>query len=155
MINIHIYGLDQFLVGDLSKEITPLLAKLYEVSEDEINFIVSNNMVFHNGVEQTSWRTIIKVEAPEELEKVQKQASDILLHCLDEISIHVELLFIYFCRHDHFEKINPDYPKYLTEENTVNIDTEYDENMEEGEGDDEIYTGDIFEDCKCGHNHNH
>ena len=56
----------------------------------------------------------------------------------------------------HFLKLNPDYPKYLTEENTVNIESEYDENMQEGEGDDEIYTGDIFEECDCGkHHHEH
>lgn len=156
MINIYVYGLDQFLVGDLSKEVTPLLAKLFEVEEDDINFIATNNMVFHNGVEQTSWRTLIKVEAPEETEKVQKQASELLLHCLDEIAIHVEVIFTYYCRHDNFLKLNPDYPKYLTEENTVNIeDSEYNEDMQEGEGDDQIYTGDIFEECDCGHKHNH
>lgn len=154
MINVFIYGLDQFLVGDLSTEVTPLLAKLYEVSEDDVNFIATNNMVFHKGVEQTSWRTLIRVEAPEECEKVQKQASEVLIHCLDEIAIHVEVVFTYYCRHDRFVKINPDYPNYLTEENTVNIDTEYDENMKEGDGDDEIYTGDIFEECNCDH-HKH
>ena len=39
MITITIYGLDQFVVGRLSREMTPNLAKLYEVSEDEILFV--------------------------------------------------------------------------------------------------------------------
>lgn len=154
MINIFVYGVDQFLVGDLSKEITPLLSKLYEVEEDDINFIAPNNMVFHKGVEQTSWKGLIKVEAPEELERVQKQASELLLHCLDEVCINMEVIFAYYCRHDRFVKYNEKYPKYLTEENTVNIDTEYDENMTEGDRDDEIFTGDIFAEADK-HHHEH
>ena len=59
MITVFIYGLDQFVVGRLSREMTPNLAKLYEVSEDEIIFVAPENMVFHKGVEQTSWNIII------------------------------------------------------------------------------------------------
>ena len=47
MITIEIYGLDQFVVGQLSKDMTHNLADLYEVSEDDINFIAPNNMVFY------------------------------------------------------------------------------------------------------------
>ena len=64
MITITIYGLDQFVVGRLSREMTPNLAKLYELSEDEILFVAPENMVFHKGVEQTSWNIIIHVHAP-------------------------------------------------------------------------------------------
>ena len=53
MINIYVYGLDQFVVGDISRELTSSLAKLYEVEEDEINFVAPHDMVFHKGVEQT------------------------------------------------------------------------------------------------------
>ena len=48
MITITILGLDQYIVGRLSRELTSNLAKIYEVSEDDINFIAPNNMVFHN-----------------------------------------------------------------------------------------------------------
>ena len=41
--------------------------------------------------------------------------------------------------------MNPDYPLFLEDQNIVNLEEEYHEDMEEGEGDDEIYTGDIFE----------
>ena len=79
MINIFIYGLDQFVVGDVSRELTSLVAKLYEVEEDEVNFIAPNDMVFHNGVEQTSWRVIVEVRAPEEFDKFQNAAKDLIM----------------------------------------------------------------------------
>ena len=53
MVTINIYGLDQFVVGELSGRITKDLAKIYEMDPDEIHFISSNNMVFHEGNEQT------------------------------------------------------------------------------------------------------
>lgn len=143
MINIFVYGLDQFVVGDVSRELTPLVAKLYEVEEDEVNFIAPNDMVFHNGVEQTSWRVIMEVRAPEEFDKFQNQAKDLLMHYISGVAVHVEVTFIYYGYHDHFVKLNPEYPRYLTEEDREE-DEVYSEEMEEGEEDDQIYTGDMF-----------
>ena len=51
MITLIVYGLDQFVVGDLSRDMTPGLAKLYEVDEENIVFIAPQNMVFHKGVD--------------------------------------------------------------------------------------------------------
>ena len=147
MINIFVYGLDQFVVGDVSRELTPLVAKLYEVEEDEVNFIAPNDMVFHNGVEQTSWRVIMEVRAPEEFDKFQNQAKDLLMHFISGVAVHVEVTFIYYGYHDHFVKLNPEYPHYLTEEDREE-DEVYSEEMEEGEEDDQIYTGDIFKDLE-------
>ena len=143
MINIFVYGLDQFVVGDVSRDLTPLVAKLYEVEEDEVNFVAPNDMVFHNGVEQTSWRVIIEVRAPEEFDKFQNQAKDLLMHFISGVAVHVEVTFIYYGYHDHFVKYNPEYPRYLTEEDRQEDET-YSEEMEEGEEDDQIYTGDMF-----------
>lgn len=144
MINIFVYGLDQFVVGDISRDLTPLVARLYEVEEDEVNFIAPNDMVFHNGVEQTSWRVIIEVRAPEEFDKFQNQAKDLIMHFISGVAVHVEVTFIYYGYHDHFVKLNPEYPHYLTEEDREE-DEVYSEEMEEGEDEGQIYTGDIFE----------
>lgn len=150
MVNVYVYGIDQFVVGEISKELTPLLANVYETKEEEVNFIAPDSMVFHKGVEQTSWKAIIKVDAPEEMERVQKQVFDLLSHTIKEIAIHVQVEFTYHCRHDVFEYKNESYPSYLTEENQVDLqEQEYDEDIQEGEGDDEIYTGDIFEEHDC------
>ena len=172
MVNIYVYGLDQFVVGDVSFELTKALAKLYEMSEDDINFVAPNDMVFHKGVEQTSWRVIVEVKAPEELEKLQVQAKEVIFHYLMEIAIHIEVTFFYYCRHDHFIQYNEAYPKYLEEHEHLEVEDEYEGEYVEGEGEDEIYTGDIFanveelknkhheeddecddEECSCHHHH--
>ena len=145
MITITIYGLDQFVVGNLSRELTPLVAKLYEVDEDEVNFIAPQAMVFHKGTEQTSWNILIRVNAPKKVSVLQDQMAELMLHGIGEVAIHVNVEFTYYSQDDRYTKINPSYPRDMSEENLVGIDDEYPEDIEEGEGDDELYTGDIFE----------
>ena len=145
MIVVNIYGLDQFVVGDLSVALGKDLAKLYEVDEDEINFIASNNMVFHKGAEQTSWRVIVEVDVPRKLEVLQPQARDIIVHHISQVAIHVEIRFEYYLSDHHYLHVNEQYPLYLEEQPSVEVETEYPDDIEEGEGEDEIYTGDIFE----------
>ena len=145
MITITIYGLDQFVVGNLSRELTPLVAKLYEVEEDEVNFIAPQAMVFHKGTEQTSWNILIKVNAPKKVTVLQDQMAELMLHGIGEVAIHVHVEFTYYSQDDRYTKINPSYPRYISDENLVDVDDEYPEDIEEGEGDDELYTGDIFE----------
>ena len=148
MIIVFVYGLDQFLVGDLSVQLGKDLAKLYEVDEDDINFVAPNTMVFHKRAEQTSWRVIVEVSVPKKLEVLQEQAIQVIVHHIKQIAIHVEILFKYYLSDHHHLEINDDYPLYLEEQPDVEIDTEYPDDIEEGEGEDEIYTGDIFEGLK-------
>ncbi len=148
MVTINIYGLDQFVVGELSGRITKDLAKIYEMDPDEIHFISSNNMVFHEGNEQTSWRVFVEVNAPMKVEVLEEYVVKLLEHYICEVAIHVEIIFKYFSV-DHYHKhINEDYPLFLEDKNLVNFDENYSEDMEEGEGEDEIFTGDIFEGIK-------
>ena len=144
MITITMYGLDQFVVGNLSRELTPLVAKLYEVSEDEVSFIAPQAMVFHKGTEQTSWNILIQVNAPKKVSVLQDQMAELMLHGIGEVAIHVAVEFTYYLQDDRYTKINPSYPRFISDENLVGIDDEYPEDIEEGEEDDEIYTGDIF-----------
>ena len=145
MITVNIYGLDQFVVGDVSIPLSKNLAKIYEVSEDDINFISSNNMVFHAGVEQTSWRVIVELNVPKKLEVLQDQALQVINHYLSEVAINIETFFHYYSSGHHALHVNKDYPLYLEEQKEIEYETEYSEELEEGEGEDEIYTGDIFE----------
>lgn len=145
MITITFYGLDQFVVGNLSRELTPLVAKLYEVSEDEVIFIAPDALVFHKGTEQTSWNILIKVNAPKKVSVLQEQMAQLMLHGIGEVAIHVTVEFTYYSQDDRYQKINPDYPRFITEENLVGIDDEEIEDREEGDEDDQIFTGDIFE----------
>ena len=145
MVTINIYGLDQFVVGELSARISRDIAKLYEMDEDEIHFISTNNMVFHEGNEQTSWRVFVEVTAPKKVEVLQEQMFMLLKHHISEVAIHLDVLFKYYSVDHHLNSRNNEYPLFLEDKNLVNFDEEYNEDMEEGEGDDEIYTGDIFE----------
>ncbi len=145
MVTINIYGLDQFVVGELSARISKDIAKLYEMDEDEIHFISTNNMVFHEGNEQTSWRVFVEVTAPKKVEVLQEQMFMLLKHHISEVAIHLDVLFKYYSVDHHLNSRNNEYPLFLEDKNLVNFDEEYTEDMEEGEGEDEIYTGDIFE----------
>lgn len=145
MISVFVYGLDQFLVGDLSASMGKDLAKVYEVDEDDVNFVAPNSMVFHNHAEQTSWRVIVEVNVPKKLEVLQEQAQRVIIHHIKQIAIHVEIIFKYYLSDHHHLEINDDYPLYLEEQPEVEIETDYPDDIEEGEGEDEIYTGDIFE----------
>lgn len=148
MITITINGLDQFVVGQLSRELTPLVAKLYEVEEDEVNFIAPSSLVFHKGTEQTSWNILIQVLAPKKVSVLQDQMAELMLHGIGEVAIHKTVIFTYYSQDDRYQLINDDYPRYLSEENLVGVDEEFPENLEEGEEDDQIYTEDIFSGLK-------
>ena len=146
MISLTVYGLDQFVVGKLSREMTSALADLYEVDKEEILFIAPENMIFHNGVEQTSWNALVKVDAPKKVSVLQEDAARLIMNLVKGPTIHVQVVFNYFSQDNFYENLNEDYPRYIENENLVNFDEEYDENLEEGEGDDQIFTGDIFKD---------
>ena len=147
MITVTIYGLDQFVVGRLSREMTSALADIYECDKEEIIFIAPESMVFHNGVEQTSWNTVVKVDAPKKVAVLQDDVAKIIMQFIKGLSINVQVVFSYFSQDNFYEQLNADYPRYIENENIVNFEEErYDEDIEEGEGDDQIFTGDIFKD---------
>lgn len=151
MITIIIHGLDQFIVGQLSKVMSLPLANLYEIGENEINFIAPESMVFHDGVEQTSWRAIITVKAPKKTEVIQKMVAEYLIAMIKDVAVHIEIVFTYFSADNLVEHINKEYPLFITEENIVSIEDEYEEHDEEdveierGDDGEELFVGDIFE----------
>ena len=89
---------------------------------------------------------------------------------LKDFSINLQVEFYYYHKHHHYEHINEEYPRFIKEDNIVNVEDEYDE-------DSELYEGNIFEgfeqqleeaaklrekqheeehhdhDCECGHGH--
>lgn len=137
MIIITVYGLDQYTVGHYSKYHTENLAQLFETTPENIAFVASDEYVFHNGVEQTSWQALVKVEAPEKYEVLEDKAAMYLVRTLKEFSIHVRIVFDYFHSHHEHEFVNKDYPRYIKDDNLVNV--------EESDEDEELYEGNIFE----------
>ena len=137
MIIITVYGLDQYTVGHYSKNHTENLAQLFETKPENIAFVATDDYVFHGGVEQTSWQALVKVEAPEKYEILEDKAATYLLKTMNEFSIHVRVVFDYFHSHHEHEFVNKDYPRYIKDDNLVNV--------EESDEDEELYEGNIFE----------
>ena len=146
MITVIIYGLDQFVVGRLSREMTPNLAKLYELSEDEILFVAPNDMIFHKGVEQTSWNIIVHVHAPKKASVLQDQVAKLILESIGDVAINKILEFYYYSEDNRYCKFNESYPRFISADILIDVAEEDYEDKEEGEGDDDIFTGDIFQD---------
>ena len=143
MITIQILGLDQYVVGHYSKDTTANIANLLETNEEEINFYSPyESLLFHNGVEQTSWNTLVYVKLPKKYEIFEHKLADYLIETLKDFTINVEINFEYIDEGKTYLFINHDYPRFLTEENIHDGEENEDENGEHEE-----------HECSCGHHH--
>ncbi|NLB49043.1 MAG: hypothetical protein GX813_04330 [Erysipelotrichia bacterium] len=124
------------------------MAKLYGVKNDAINFVAPENMVFHLGVEQTSWNIIVHVYAPKKVSARQEQVAKLIFKEIGEIAINKTVEFYYYSQGDRYVELNDDYPRFISEANLVKCESAQYEGKSEGENDDEIFTGDIFETLK-------
>ena len=140
MITISILGLDQYVVGHYSADHTAKLAKLFETTSDHIYFYAPESFLFHDGVEQTSWNTLVRVNAPAKFRKLQDVVAKYLLNTMSDITIHCAVEFSYYQEGDRYEKINKDYPRFITDANIVAVDDE----AEESDDPDELYEGNVF-----------
>lgn len=159
MITISVLGLDQYIVGHYSKEHTANLASLFETTDDNISFYAPNAMVFHNGVEQTSWNTIVIVKAPHQFKPFENKVASYLLSTIspddNPFSINCSVEFEYYDEGTRYEKYNETYPRFITFENVVEPD--YGEEDDDCDCDprdhaeldyndeNQIYLGDTFE----------
>lgn len=165
MVTISVLGLDQYVVGHYSKENTANLASLFEIDENELNFYAPESMVFHEGVEQTSWNTIVIVHAPKRCQAVESKVADYVIRTLSEFTINLEVNFDYFDEARHYEHINSAYPRFIDENSVVNVegtageDADLDDSDEDDEepdprdradldpnDPDQLYLGDVFKD---------
>ena len=144
MITISILGLDQYIVGRLSRDLTTNIAKLYELDEDQVVFVAPSNMIFHKGVEQTSWNVIVRVNAPMKVQVLQDEMANLLSLGLSEVAINLVIEFTYYSQDNRYEKLHPDYPRYIAENNLSDLDIELPD-YEDIDTED-VYDGDVFED---------
>lgn len=140
MITISLIGLDQYAAATYSKENTKKLADLFEVSTNDIFFYAPNSFYYHDGVDQTSWNTLVRVHAPEQVRGLQSKVADYLTKTLMAMSINIAIEFSYFDSKSRHEYFNREYPRFITEANAVVVDEEH----EEDEDEEEIYDGNVF-----------
>jgi hypothetical protein len=122
MITISVLGLDQYVVGHYSKDNTANFASLFETEESEINFVASEAVVLHKGVEQTSWNALVIVRAPRRVEAVESKVADYLIKTLSEFTINLEVNFEYYDEGRHYEHVNAAYPRFIDETNSVAVE---------------------------------
>ena len=140
MIYIKFVGLDQYIVGRISRDYTDKIANLYEVNESEVNFISPSCMIFHKGVEQTSWHVLVNVLAPKKVSVLQDQASEVIKAAFKNVTINLDIIFSYYSEDDYENSRNDEYPRYIAENNLVDDEFEY----EDIDDEEEIFDGDIF-----------
>ena len=139
MITITVLGLEDNSVGHYSRYHTKDLANLYEVDESEISFFSAEGTMIHNGVEQTSWNVILRVNAPDKYEILEERIADFLLKTFKDFAINIAVEFSYYYEDRRYVHINDAYPRFIKDDNTVNVESD---ELEDGE---ELYEGNIFE----------
>ena len=160
MITIEIIGLDHFVVGQYSREHLDNLAQLFETEAGAINFVSTENVLLHNGVEQTSWNALVHIKAAAKFEPFEKAVAEYLMTTLKTFAINVVVEFFYYHNHSHYESIHPTYPRYIEVSQVKDITFEEEEHDhchedEEAEAHDDaeldpqdeaqIYLGNAFE----------
>ena len=64
MITVELLGIDSYLAQDLCKDVHEGLANMYETKAEDILFFAPESFLIYKGLEQTSYRLNIVVEAP-------------------------------------------------------------------------------------------
>lgn len=144
MITISIIGLDPYLVRQISKEMSPKIADIYETSIDNVNFYSPECLYIHNGVEQNTWNVLVKVNAPMKVKVMEKDAVKILHEYIKDACVNMSIEFYYYSQDNRYEFIDKEHPRFMTEENSF-VEVESEEELAEGETGEEPYLGDIFE----------
>jgi len=139
MITISVMGLDPFICEHYSAAIHKRLPQLFGCAADELIVYAPESFLFHNGVDQTSWHTIVHVHAPSKYREKQARVAAYILRSLKDHIVHGAVEFYYFEEGDRYEAFDETYPRFVTAANEVALD----EPEEEAK---DVYLGDVFAD---------
>lgn len=134
MINIVLKGVDEFLGADVEKVLLPKVAKVLQVSMDEVLLTCMHSMIYHGGLDQTSFHMIVTFEMEEKYRKFEKELIKCVFEVSKNFSVHSHVNFLYLTPTS--SNIDEEYPLYVTESNRVII--------EDDENEEEVYTGNMF-----------
>ena len=144
MVFVEIFGIDPYMLRQVSRDLTPKLAKICETDENSISFYAPEGLLVHNGVEQNAWNITIKVFMNYKYQIHRKEIIDLLVSSFSKIAIHITVAFTYHQKEEVYGFVNSDYPLFLTENNIVDED---DEEFEDDDVDDlnDVFSGNAFE----------
>ncbi len=167
MITIEVIGMNHYMLGDYSHMHTRAIANLFEVDESEVYFYSGDLKLFHDGVDQTSWHTLIRVHAPKKYEPFEKNVAKYLLDTMTDYILNAHVEFNYFDEKHTYDKLNHDYAPFFPREEDDDQEEDYEE--DEDFSDEELFEGNAFEGfkeklkekqnnhaekmCECGHQH--
>ncbi len=149
MITVSLLGMDYYQAIDVTKKIHSKLVEIYRCKDEDLVFFAPESFIIHDGIEQTSFRLNIKVEAPEMYMDRESEVREALFDSLKDVAIHFRLLFTYFDPEHEYLKIDDTYPEYMTENNVVKAEDSHDHEEEDddqsySEEYEEPYMGDII-----------
>lgn len=147
MIIVSLLGMDSYQAIQVSKRLHKRLVEVYHIDDSQLMFYAPESFLIHDGIEQTSFRLDVKVEASEQYEDKEREARDVLFEGLKDVAVHIRVLFSYFKSENEYMYIDETYPEFMNDSNTVKAEVEEDEEDEERDYEeeyDEPYMGDII-----------
>jgi hypothetical protein len=138
-MHIEIFGLDKYVVATLSEQLHEPLIKLTKVNEKDLFFSVFESMIFHQGVDQNAWHTIIRIFLVETDMKYQEEMKTLFIEALKDQTIHLHFEFYPQSKQNIHHVIREDYPLFVAESNAVKIEEELTPSTQD------IFHGNVFE----------
>ena len=136
MVNIVLKGVDEFLGSHVDEVISPQVAKILNINQDEVILTCLHSIIYHQGVDQTSYHMIVNLELSEKYRPFEEKLAEYILSISKNFAVHCQVSFSY-CENKIYSRIDEDYPLYVTNSNEVVIEENEDEN-------EEVYLGDMF-----------
>jgi hypothetical protein len=122
-MNIDFFGLDMYIVSELSPMIENRIATLLKLNKDDIIVTATEATLLHQGVDQNAWQTIIRFRLLRTLQPLQKTIADEVYKIIKPHTIHVSMTFEYMETFHEVNYIAKDYPRFVTETNQVDMVT--------------------------------
>jgi hypothetical protein len=138
-MHIEIFGLDKYVVATLSEQLHEPLIKLTKVNEKDLFFSVFESMIFHQGVDQNAWHTIIRIFLVESDMKYQEEMKTLFIEALKDQTIHLHFEFYPQSKQNIHHVIREDYPLFVAESNAVKNEEELTPPTQD------IFHGNVFE----------
>lgn len=120
-MNIDFYGLDMYIVSELSVDIEKKLASLLKIKIEDIIISATEATLFHQGVDQNAWNTVIKIKLLKSLQPLQTDIANTIYKVIKAHTIHVNMIFEYIEQFHEVLFISSDYPRFVTEQNEVDL----------------------------------
>jgi hypothetical protein len=120
-MNIVIQGLDRYVVERLSQAITIPLSRLTSTAITDIFFLANETIVYHQGVDQTSWWSFITIHLTPELQRFQQGIIDLFKEALQGQTIHMHFTWVYQPSLHITTVLDHDYPTFVTNTNQVEV----------------------------------